>query len=88
MECRIGCGACCIAPSINAPFYGMPEGKKAGERCLHLNVENLCDLFADPRRPECCGSFQAEKSVCGNSYDEAILVISSMELATLRDKKL
>lgn len=26
-ECRPGCGACCIAPSISSPIPGMPEGK-------------------------------------------------------------
>lgn len=29
-ECRPGCGACCIAPSISSPIPGMPEGKAAG----------------------------------------------------------
>ncbi|HEY9032518.1 MAG TPA: YkgJ family cysteine cluster protein, partial [Pseudomonadales bacterium] len=27
MECRPGCGACCIAASLNQPFFGMPQGK-------------------------------------------------------------
>jgi hypothetical protein len=34
MECRSGCGACCVAPSINAPLPGMPQGKPAGVRCV------------------------------------------------------
>lgn len=25
MDCRSGCGACCIAPSISSPIPGMPE---------------------------------------------------------------
>ncbi|MDW3636530.1 YkgJ family cysteine cluster protein, partial [Vibrio sp. Vb0667] len=24
MDCRLGCGACCIAPSISSPIPGMP----------------------------------------------------------------
>ena len=35
-ECRVGCGARCIAPSIATPFFGMPEGKPAGVRCVHV----------------------------------------------------
>ncbi|MCR3872443.1 YkgJ family cysteine cluster protein, partial [Pseudomonas aeruginosa] len=27
MQCRAGCGACCIAPSISSPLPGMPAGK-------------------------------------------------------------
>lgn len=27
MDCRPGCGACCIAPSITSPIPGMPHGK-------------------------------------------------------------
>ncbi|HCL3974602.1 TPA: YkgJ family cysteine cluster protein, partial [Pseudomonas aeruginosa] len=26
MQCRAGCGACCIAPSISSPLPGMPAG--------------------------------------------------------------
>ncbi len=52
MKCREGCGACCIAPSISSAMPRMPEGKPAGERCLHLTVDNLCDLFGKPERVE------------------------------------
>ena len=37
MECRKGCGACCIAPSISSPLPGLPFGKMPGDRCPHLN---------------------------------------------------
>jgi Fe-S-cluster containining protein len=30
MDCRAGCGACCIAPSISSPIPGMPDGKLWG----------------------------------------------------------
>lgn len=26
LDCRSGCGACCIAPSISSPIPGMPDG--------------------------------------------------------------
>ena len=43
MQCRSGCGACCIAPSINEPLPGMPQGKPAGVRCVHLDDEMRCE---------------------------------------------
>ena len=73
MECRAGCGACCLAPSISQPYFGMPEGKKAGERCIHLDDEKRCQLFGDPRRPVCCSMFQAEEWVCGTNAEEALV---------------
>ena len=36
MQCRAGCGACCIAISISSPIPGMPLGKPAGVRCVQL----------------------------------------------------
>ncbi|MDH4569580.1 YkgJ family cysteine cluster protein [Pseudomonas sp. BN414] len=82
MLCRPGCGACCIAPSISSPIPGMPSGKPAGERCLHLSVENLCQLFGDPRRPAVCSAFDADPEVCGDSRDEAIRLLAWLEQAT------
>ena len=82
MNCREGCGACCIAPSISTPIPGMPEGKPAGERCLHLSVDNLCDLFGRPERPDVCGSFTAALEVCGSTREEAINLIGWWEQVT------
>lgn len=82
MKCREGCGACCIAPSISSPIPGMPLGKPAGERCLHLSVENLCALFGKPERPSVCGGFKADPEVCGHDRDEAIRIIGWLERVT------
>ena len=82
MKCREGCGACCIAPSISSPLPGMPQGKPAGERCLHLSVEQLCQLFGLPERPAVCSAFQADIEVCGSSQEEAIRLICWWEQMT------
>ncbi|MBM3421317.1 MAG: YkgJ family cysteine cluster protein, partial [Bacteroidetes bacterium] len=36
MDCREGCGACCIALDISSSIPGMEGGKPAGMRCIHL----------------------------------------------------
>ncbi|QTF91258.1 YkgJ family cysteine cluster protein [Halomonas sp. BM-2019] len=81
-ECRPGCGACCIAPSINSPIPGMPQGKPAGVRCVQLDAQNLCRLFGDSRRPALCERFQFEAALCGGNRDEALARIDALEIAT------
>jgi Fe-S-cluster containining protein len=82
MECRLGCGACCIAPSINSPIPGMPDGKKAGERCIQLDSNNLCLLFGLPQRPELCDRFKADVDVCGDSNELALENLIHLEQIT------
>lgn len=65
MNCRSGCGACCIAPSISSPIPGEPHGKLAGQRCVQLDDENRCKIFGDPRRPSVCSSLRASAEMCG-----------------------
>jgi Fe-S-cluster containining protein len=65
MECRPGCGACCIAPSISSPIPGMPEGKPAGVRCIQLNDDNGCMIFGQPGRPAVCASLMPGLEMCG-----------------------
>jgi len=77
--CRSHCGACCIAPSIRQPFYGMPQGKAAGEACVHLEEGMRCSLFGDSRRPALCAAFMAEPSVCGKNRDQAMALLLTME---------
>lgn len=82
MNCREGCGACCIAPSISSAIPGMPNGKAAGERCVHLSPESLCALFGQPERPAVCGAFQADPQLCGESREEAIRLLGWWEEMT------
>ncbi|MBK3869828.1 YkgJ family cysteine cluster protein [Pseudomonas stutzeri] len=82
MDCRPGCGACCIAPSISSPIPGMPHGKRAGERCVQLSADLLCSLFGDPRRPAVCSAFSADPAFCGESRGEAIRLLGWLEQTT------
>jgi hypothetical protein len=82
MECRIGCGACCIAPSISSPISGMPGGKPAGVRCAQLTPDNRCALFGRPERPAVCISLRPSAEMCGRSDQEALIHLTLLERAT------
>jgi Fe-S-cluster containining protein len=77
MECRSNCGACCIAPSISSPIPGMPQGKPAGVRCIHLKDDFSCGIYE--RRPKVCRDFKAEEAVCGRNRDEALTILRQLE---------
>ena len=79
MECRIGCGACCIAPSISSPLPGMPEGKPAGIPCVHLDEDFLCLIYDHPDKPSVCEGFKADPDVCGTSRREAMILLTALE---------
>ncbi len=82
MQCRIGCGACCIAPSISSPIPGMPNGKPAGVRCIQLDEANRCKLFGKPERPAVCRQLRPEPAMCGADRDEALRILTSWETST------
>jgi uncharacterized protein len=82
MQCRVGCGACCIAPSISSPIPGMPDGKPAGVRCIQLDENNGCKLFGKPERPEVCRCLKPELAMCGTNRTEALRTLDAWELAT------
>lgn len=82
MNCRPGCGACCIAPSITSPIPGMPQGKPAGVRCVQLDEANACRIFGDPRRPAVCGGLMPSAEMCGDSREFALDYLAGLEAAT------
>ena len=82
MDCRIGCGACCIAPSISSPIPGMPNGKPAGVRCVQLTPDNRCALFGLPQRPAVCIQLRPEPEMCGVDAADALARLTRLELAT------
>ena len=82
MDCRAGCGACCIALSISSPIPGMPDGKPAGVRCVQLTPDNLCRIFGLPERPTVCCRLRPSQEMCGQSMDEALAYLAALEAAT------
>jgi hypothetical protein len=82
MECRAGCGACCIVISISSPIPGMPGGKPAGVRCSQLTENNLCRLFGKPDRPAVCRSLKPSMDMCGRTDEEAYTILAELERAT------
>lgn len=82
MECRAGCAACCIAPSISSPIPGMPHGKPAGVRCVQLTDDNRCRLFGRPERPAVCVALRPAAEMCGSSDAEATAWLTWLEAET------
>lgn len=82
IECRNGCGACCIAPSLSSPLPGMPQGKPAGVRCVQLTPDNRCRIYTDADRPAVCASFPAMEEHCGANREEALRLLGDLERAT------
>ena len=81
-DCRPGCGACCIAPSISSAIPGMPDGKPAGVRCVQLDENNRCRIFGLASRPAVCLGFQAMADACGGTDEEAMQLLTELEFAT------
>jgi hypothetical protein len=76
MECRPGCGACCIAPSISS------LGKPAGVACRYLDADRRCSIFGRPERPACCAGLQPSAEMCGAGRDQALAYLAYLEAAT------
>ncbi|MCK6424266.1 MAG: YkgJ family cysteine cluster protein [Burkholderiaceae bacterium] len=82
MDCRPGCAACCIAPSISSPIPGLPGGKPAGQPCPQLDEALRCRLFGRPERPACCAGLQPSAEMCGRHRGEALAWLAALEQAT------
>ena len=87
MNCRPGCGACCIAPSISSSIPGMPQGKPAGVRCVQLDEANRCRIFGDAARPAVCGSLQPGEEMCGASPDPDVTRTFAMKYLGLLETR-
>jgi uncharacterized protein len=82
MNCRPGCGACCIALSISSPIPGMPSGKPAGVRCVQLTDDYRCRLFGLEERPKVCSALQPGEDLCGADRIDALTRIAWLERNT------
>jgi len=82
MDCRPGCGACCIAPSISPCAPALPAGKPAGVRCPHLTEDVRCALFGKPERPPTCVGLRPAEDMCGDSAEAAMATIIRWERLT------
>jgi hypothetical protein len=62
---------------------GMPNGKPAGVRCVHLTHDNRCDLFGKPERPAVCARLRPTEEMCGHSRANALDYLARLERATV-----
>jgi Fe-S-cluster containining protein len=85
MDCRVGCGACCIALSISSPIPGMPDGKPAGMRCVQLTDDNRCKIFGQPERPGVCVRLPPNEEMCGQNAEQALAYLIRLEEITRPD---
>lgn len=85
MNCRSGCGACCIAPSITRAIPGMPHGKPAGMPCVQLDDAYRCRIFGQPERPAFCISLRPHDDMCGATRAQALALLDAMEQRTRPD---
>jgi len=76
MQCRPGCGACCIAPSISS------LAKPAGVPCRHLTDDLRCAVFGQPARPDCCGGLKPDPEMCGQDRNQALAWLARLEQLT------
>jgi Fe-S-cluster containining protein len=79
MDCRKGCGVCCIAISISSSIPGMPKGKKAGVRCIHLRENNVCAIHDAKNYPVVCANLKPSLEMCGESEAEAMAYLTKLE---------
>lgn len=82
INCRPGCAACCIAPSITSAIPGMPEGKPAGVPCVQLTADLRCALFGRPERPSFCAGLKPSGEMCGSGRDQALTWLARLEWET------
>ena len=82
MDCRPGCAACCIAPSITSTIPGLAGPKPAGRPCPQLDESLRCRLFGQPQRPAVCRSLQPSPAMCGPDRAHALRWLTVLERET------
>ncbi|WOJ98652.1 Fe-S-cluster oxidoreductase [Congregibacter brevis] len=61
----------------------MPRGKPAGIACINLDAQtNSCKIWGTLEYPSVCRDFSPHDEVCGDSREQAISLIRSLEIKT------
>jgi uncharacterized protein len=60
----------------------MPHGKPAGVRCIQLGSDERCMIFGQPERPTVCLNLRPEPMMCGETREQALLWLQTLELRT------
>jgi uncharacterized protein len=60
----------------------MPHGKPAGVRCVQLTADNRCRLYGHPDRPAVCVRLRPSPDMCGESTEEAYVLLLELDRAT------
>ena len=60
----------------------MPDGKPAGVRCVQLGDDHRCKIFGKPERPAFCGGLQPSAEMCGDTREQAMHWLATLERAT------
>ncbi len=63
----------------------MPQGKRAGERCVQLRADESCAIFGRPERPAVCAQLRPSDEMCRGSRAEALAALTALEHATRPD---
>ena len=60
----------------------MPQGKRAGERCVQLDDDNACRIFGRPERPAFCAGLRPSAEMCGTNREQALTLLRVLESET------
>jgi len=63
----------------------MPDGKKAGVRCLNLLDDNTCKIHELANYPAVCRNLRPSKEMCGETDAEAFEYLRDLEELTKPD---
>lgn len=64
----------------------MPNGKKAGVRCVQLTDDNRCAIFGQPDRPEVCNRLRPNEEMCGETFEHAMAYLTELERLTAPER--
>jgi hypothetical protein len=63
----------------------MPEGKKAGIRCVNLLGNNTCSIYDAMEYPAVCANLKSSLEMCGKTDNHAFAYLTKLEELTRPD---